>query len=76
MAQLQIKDLPQEYLTAWKVTAAANGLTLKQFVIAALEAARLTVTPLPPATVGGTIGEGAQQLATGNTPSPRHSSKR
>lgn len=72
MAQLQIKELPQQYLTAWKVTAAANGLTLKQFVIAACEAARLTVSKLPPVVVGGTNGEGAQQLATGNPPSPRH----
>jgi plasmid stability protein len=51
MAQLQIKDIPQEFLTALKVAAAQQGKSLKAFVCDTL-----TVATLPPVVVGGTRG--------------------
>lgn len=54
MAQLQIKDIPQEFLTALKIAAAQQGQTLKDFVLTSLKTATL-----PPVVVGGTRGAGS-----------------
>lgn len=116
MAQLQVKDISQELLSKWKVMAAQQGLTLKQYVIGSLErgqgapntcydcggklgdmfkmdednrtfhhgcggaeyakrmseAARLTLTQLPPVATGGTERETDTGLAR-STPVSRAS---
>jgi hypothetical protein len=74
MEQLQIKDISPEFKQALKLAAVQRGISLKQFVVDELTKA-LAFEQIPPASVGGTDGELAQQLATGNTSSPRTSPK-
>jgi hypothetical protein len=80
MEQLQIKDISPEFKQALKLAAVQRGISLKQFVVDELTKALAAQQPIafeqiPPASVGGTDGELAQQLATGNTSSPRTSPK-